>query len=85
MTVRPALPRGQPPPRRGEKEESMQTSTERILMLPMAEIPWVDRSPFDGEWLSPAPPPPWTLPWCREQQMRAFEQGHAFYEGRYDY
>jgi hypothetical protein len=63
----------------------MYPSTERILMLPMAEIPWFDPYPFEEEFFSPAPPPPWTKPWCREQQRRAAEQGHAFYEGRYDY
>jgi len=52
-------------------------------MLPMAEIPWTDPYPFDEQW-PPSPPPPWTRPWSREQQARALEQGHAFFEGRYD-
>jgi hypothetical protein len=64
---------------------SIHTGTERVLMLPMAEIPWFERYPFDGESFAPTAPPPWTTPWCCEQQRRALEQGHAFYEGRYDY
>jgi hypothetical protein len=54
-------------------------------MLPMAEIPWSDPYPYDDEQWPPPPPIPWTRAWCREQQQRALEHGHAFYEARYDY
>jgi hypothetical protein len=56
-----------------------------LFMLPMAEIPWSDPYPDYGEVWPPPPPIPWTRAWCREQQQRALQQGHAFYEARYDY
>jgi hypothetical protein len=61
------------------------SDAERPLMLPMAEILWFCPVEYYEEgWPVPSPIP-WTIPWCREQQKRALEHGHAFYEGRYDY
>jgi hypothetical protein len=58
-----------------------------LFMLPMAEIPWcwwVPYPDYDEGW-PPPPPISWTRAWCREQQQRALQHGHAFYEARYDY